>query len=159
RTKSDNDKNPSFTLKDYEEEEETQKDDYMHTLEKEKTDDEEKVDEEENNDVAKELYEDMNINQGNKDAKMTNADQGGTSQLMAPHKSGYVHEEDAHLTLTTVHDKTEGPLQSSSISSDFTSKLLNLDNPSPYINSLMDTATIPAPPPPISPSPHYTTIT
>ncbi|GJR01620.1 hypothetical protein Tco_0524604 [Tanacetum coccineum] len=53
-------------------------------------------------------------------------------------------EEDAHVTLTTVHDtqKTDGTLQSSSISSDFTSKLLNLENPSPANNeiaSLMDT--------------------
>nr|GEW53276.1 hypothetical protein [Tanacetum cinerariifolium] len=53
-------------------------------------------------------------------------------------------EEDAHVTLTPVLDvqKTGGPTQSSSISSDFTSKLLNLDNPSPAHNkiaSLMDT--------------------
>ncbi|GKC06254.1 hypothetical protein Tco_0997864 [Tanacetum coccineum] len=53
-------------------------------------------------------------------------------------------EEDAHVTLTPVLDtqKTGGPTQSSSVSSDFTSKLLNLDNPSPADNeiaSLMDT--------------------
>ncbi|GKF74706.1 hypothetical protein Tco_0221038, partial [Tanacetum coccineum] len=51
---------------------------------------------------------------------------------------------DAHVTLTTVHDtqKTDGTMQSSSVSSDFTSKLLNLKNPSPTDNeiaSLMDT--------------------
>ncbi|GJR81803.1 hypothetical protein Tco_0152588 [Tanacetum coccineum] len=55
-------------------------------------------------------------------------------------------EEDAHVTLTPVLDtqKTGGPTQSSSVSSDFTSKLLNLDNPSPADNkiaSLMDTTT------------------
>nr|GEZ25170.1 hypothetical protein [Tanacetum cinerariifolium] len=77
-------------------------------------------------------------------------------------------EEDAHVTLTPVLDtqKTGGPTQSSSVSFNFTSKLLNLDNPSPAGNeiaSLMDTTahhatvipeiissftiTIPAPPP------------
>nr|GEX29646.1 hypothetical protein [Tanacetum cinerariifolium] len=60
--------------------------------------------------------------------------------------------------LTMVHDKTEGPLQSSSISYDFTSKLLNLDDPFPDINSLMNTLAIPPPPPPINPSLHPTTI-
>nr|GEW35577.1 hypothetical protein [Tanacetum cinerariifolium] len=63
-------------------------------------------------------------------------------QQNASHESGFMHEEeDAHVTLTTIYDKTEGPLQSSSVSSDFTSKLLNLDDPSPDINSLMDTST------------------
>nr|GEV65724.1 integrase, catalytic region, zinc finger, CCHC-type, peptidase aspartic, catalytic [Tanacetum cinerariifolium] len=55
-------------------------------------------------------------------------------------------EEDAHVTLTPVLDaqKAEGPTQSSSVSSDFTSKLLNIDNSSPddnEITSLMDTTT------------------
>nr|GFB42287.1 hypothetical protein [Tanacetum cinerariifolium] len=81
-------------------------------------------------------------------------------QQNASHESGFMHEEeDAHVTLTTIYDKTEGPLQSSSVSSDFTSKLLNLDDPSPDINSLMDTSTVPLPPPSINPSPHLTTIT
>ncbi|GKC20643.1 hypothetical protein Tco_1022793 [Tanacetum coccineum] len=53
-------------------------------------------------------------------------------------------EEDAHVTLTTIHDiqKTKGPMQSSSVSSDFTEKLLNFENVSPADNkiaSLMDT--------------------
>nr|GEX22706.1 reverse transcriptase domain-containing protein [Tanacetum cinerariifolium] len=129
---SDNDENPSFTLKDYEEEE--QDEEY--------------------------LYEDLNITQGLKDADMTNVEQGGADQQNAFYESGFVHEkEDAHVTLTTVHDKTEGPLQSSSVSSDFTSKLLNFDDPSLDINSLMDTLIVPSPPPPVNPSPHLTTIT
>ncbi|GKC09302.1 hypothetical protein Tco_1000912 [Tanacetum coccineum] len=39
-------------------------------------------------------------------------------------------KEDEHVTLTTIHDtqKTEGPLQSFSVSSDFTNQFLNLDN-------------------------------
>nr|GEU41906.1 hypothetical protein [Tanacetum cinerariifolium] len=106
------DGNPSFTLKDYEEEE-TQEDEYVHTPIKN-----------------------------------------------ASHEFGFVHEkEDAYVTLTTVHDKTEGPLQSSSVSSDFTSKLLNLYDPSSDINSLMDTSTVPPSSPPVNPCPHLTTIT
>ncbi|GKA30538.1 hypothetical protein Tco_0716843 [Tanacetum coccineum] len=55
-----------------------------------------------------------------------------------------MEEEDAHVTLTAVHDtqKTEGPMQSYSVSSDFTEKLLNFENVSPAdneITSLMDT--------------------
>ncbi|GKG58983.1 hypothetical protein Tco_0602692, partial [Tanacetum coccineum] len=58
--------------------------------------------------------------------------------------------------------KTAGTKHSSSVSSNFTSKLLNLDNPSPdgnEIASLMDTSTVPPPPPPVIPSPHHSTIT
>ncbi|GKB92327.1 hypothetical protein Tco_0964599, partial [Tanacetum coccineum] len=60
-------------------------------------------------------------------------------------ESGFEQEEkDAHVTLTPVLDiqKSGGPTQSSSVSSDFASKLLNLDNPSLADNeiaSLMDT--------------------
>ncbi|GJT27788.1 ribonuclease H-like domain-containing protein [Tanacetum coccineum] len=83
----------------------------------------------EDDEVTKELYEDVNVNLGNKDADMTDDDQGGD------------------------------PSQSSFVSSDFTSKLLNLDNPSltdTTIASLMDTTvhheitsatTVPLPPP------------
>ncbi|GJV43593.1 hypothetical protein Tco_1428129 [Tanacetum coccineum] len=144
RTDSDDDEYPSFTLKDYEEEK-TQEDEYVHTPDKDKFDDKEKMDEEGDDEVTKELYEDLNINRGSKDTEMTNAEQGGAYQPNASHESGFVHEEeDAHVTLTIVHDKTEGPMQSSSVSSDFTRKLLNLDNPSSdgnEIASLMDTST------------------
>ncbi|GJU29388.1 hypothetical protein Tco_1172977 [Tanacetum coccineum] len=61
----------------------------------------------------------------------------------------------------TVHDKTEGTMQSSSVSSDFTSKLLNLDNIGPDVNeiaSLMNTSTVPPPHPPVNPSLHFTII-
>nr|GEZ73488.1 hypothetical protein [Tanacetum cinerariifolium] len=147
RTNSDDDENPSFTLKDYEEEE--QDEEYMHTPEKDKFDDEENMCEEEDDDVTKELYGDLNVDREEKDADMTNVEQGGADQQNAFHESGFVHEEqDAHVTLTNVHDKTEGPLQSSSILSNFTSKILNLDDLSPDINSLMDPSTIPPPPPP-----------
>nr|GEW54856.1 hypothetical protein [Tanacetum cinerariifolium] len=121
--------------------------------------DSEKMFEEEDDDVTKELYGDLNITQGLIDTDLTNAQQGGKDQLKASHESGSVQEEeDAHVTLTIVHDKTEGPLQSSSISSGITSKLLNLDDPSLDINSLMNNSTIPPPPPPVNPFSHPTTI-
>ncbi|GKE84288.1 hypothetical protein Tco_1558030, partial [Tanacetum coccineum] len=94
---------------------------------------EEKIDEEEDDEVTKELYKDVNINLGNKDADMTDADQGGADQQNVSQQSGFEQEEeDAHVTLTPVLDtqKTGGPTQSSSVSSEFTSKILNLDNPS-----------------------------
>nr|GEV76236.1 hypothetical protein [Tanacetum cinerariifolium] len=118
QTDSDDDENPSFILKDYEEEE--QDEENVLTPEKEKSDDEDKIYEEEDDDVAKELYKDLKITLGLKDVNMTNVEQG----------------------------RTEGPLQCSSISSDFTSKLLNLDDPSQDINSLVNTSTVPPPAPP-----------
>nr|GEW29636.1 hypothetical protein [Tanacetum cinerariifolium] len=126
QTDSDDDDNPSFTLKDYEEEERYKE--FVLTPERNKSDDDDKMYNEKDDDVAKELY-------------------------------GFMQEEeDAHVTLTTVHDKTKGLLQSSSISFDFTSKLLNLDDPSLDINSLMNTLTIPPPPPLVNLSLHPTTI-
>ncbi|GJV22251.1 hypothetical protein Tco_1371271 [Tanacetum coccineum] len=85
--------------------------------EEEKIDDEETMYDDEDDEVIKELYKDVN-------------------QV----------EEDAHVTLTPVLDtqKTGGPTQSSFVSSNFTSKLLNLDNLSLTDNeiaSLMDTTT------------------
>nr|GEU57761.1 uncharacterized mitochondrial protein AtMg00810-like [Tanacetum cinerariifolium] len=97
------------------------------------------------------------IVKGLKDTDLTK--QGREDQQNVSHESGFVQEEeDAHVTLTTVHDKTEGLLQISSISFDFTSKLLNLDDPYSYINSMMNTSTIPPPPPPINPFSHPTVI-
>ncbi|GJX78245.1 hypothetical protein Tco_0325056 [Tanacetum coccineum] len=52
-------------------------------------------------------------------------------------------------------------MQSSSVSSNFISKLLNLDNTGPDVNqiaSLMNTSTVPSPSPPVNPSSHLTTI-
>nr|GEV47751.1 hypothetical protein [Tanacetum cinerariifolium] len=117
-----------------------------HEEEEEKyVDDEEKMEEDEDDDVTKELYEDVNVNFGNKDANMTNADQGGADEHNISQELGFEQVvEDDHVTLTAVHDtqKTKGPMQSSSVSSDFKSKHLNLKNVSPANNeiaSLMDT--------------------
>ncbi|GJU22677.1 hypothetical protein Tco_1156019 [Tanacetum coccineum] len=109
QTDSDDDKNPSFTLKDYEEEE--QDEEYVFTLEKDESDDEEKI-----------------------DTDMTNAEQGGGDQHNASHDS--------------------------SVSSNFTSKLLNLDNTGLDVNeiaSLVNTSTVPPPTPLANPSSHLTT--
>ncbi|GKA75231.1 hypothetical protein Tco_0781609, partial [Tanacetum coccineum] len=82
--------------------------------EEEKIDDEEAMDEEEDDEATKELYDDVNVNLGNKDTNMTNADQGALEQ----------------------QNKADEPVQSSFVSSDFTSKLLNLENPSPADNEI-----------------------
>ncbi|GJY32311.1 hypothetical protein Tco_0415806 [Tanacetum coccineum] len=78
-----------------------------------------------------------------------------THKLQASGSRFVKEEDDGHVTLTTVHDKTEGTMKSSSVSSDFTSKLLNLDNIGPDVNeiaSLMNILTVPPPPPPVNPS-------
>ncbi|GJX96783.1 hypothetical protein Tco_0352581 [Tanacetum coccineum] len=87
--------------------------------EEENIDDEETMYDDEDDEVTKELYEDVNVNLGNVDTDITNADQ--------------------------VHDtqNADEPIQSSFVSFDFTSKLLNLENPSPIdneIGSLMETS-------------------
>nr|GEV47209.1 reverse transcriptase domain-containing protein [Tanacetum cinerariifolium] len=86
QTALNDDENPYFTLKDYEEKE--QDEEYMLTLEKDKFDDEEKMYEEEDDDVAKELCGDLNITQGLKDADMTNVEQGGADQQNDSQESG-----------------------------------------------------------------------
>nr|GEV58961.1 hypothetical protein [Tanacetum cinerariifolium] len=85
QTNLDDDENPSFTLKDYKEEE--QDEEYMHTPEKDKFDDEDKMYEEEDDDVAKKLYGDLNITQGLRDTDMINVEQGGEDQQNASHES------------------------------------------------------------------------
>nr|GEW11547.1 hypothetical protein [Tanacetum cinerariifolium] len=151
RTESDRVKIPDPNLsEEHREEDDEYSDERVHTpssyeINEEKIDDEEKLDEEEDDEVTKELYKDVNVNLGNKDDEMTDAEQGGADQQNVSQESVYEQEEeDAHVILTTIHDaqKTDGATQSSSVSFDFTSKLLNLDNPSPTditITSLMDT--------------------
>ncbi|GJV89987.1 hypothetical protein Tco_1533925 [Tanacetum coccineum] len=121
RTESNRDEYPNLNQSNEEHEEEKEYvDERVHTPENyELTDEEDNADNakeenEEEKDDAEELYKDVNV------------------------------EEDAHVTLTVVHDtqKTEGPMQSSSVSSNFIDKLLNIENTSPADNeiaSLMDT--------------------
>ncbi|GJY88398.1 hypothetical protein Tco_0503026 [Tanacetum coccineum] len=64
--------------------------------------------------------------QGKEDEEITDAGRDDDTQQT---KYEQVKEEE-HVTLTTIHDtqKTKGPLQSSSVSSDFANQFLNLDN-------------------------------
>ncbi|GKF13872.1 hypothetical protein Tco_0055334, partial [Tanacetum coccineum] len=114
--------------------------------EEEKIDDEEMMNDHEDDEATKELYKDVNVNLGNEDTEMTNADQGASKQQKVSQESGFEQvEEDTHVTLTPVLDtqKAKEPVQSSFVSSDFTRKLLNLKNPSSVDNeiaSLMETS-------------------
>nr|GEX48660.1 hypothetical protein [Tanacetum cinerariifolium] len=163
---SNNDKE-SWGDSDEEDDDENEFDEEANINDDDSDDNDESGDERTKSD-SDELYKDVNVNLENKDADMTYADQGAIEQQNASHLSGFEKEkEDAHVTLTPVLDthKTGGPTQSSSVYSDFTSMLLNLDNPSPTDNeiaSLMDTTAyhataipeitlsfkIPTPPPP-----------
>ncbi|GKA71744.1 hypothetical protein Tco_0777883, partial [Tanacetum coccineum] len=125
RTDSDDDdENPSFTLKDYDEEE--------HDEEYESDDDNENVFEEEDDD----LYKDVDVRsleaehekERKGDEEMTDADQNVSQE-----KSYEQVVEDSHVTLTS-SQKTESSKQSSSVSSDFTSKFLILDNVPPVVD-------------------------
>nr|GEX21091.1 hypothetical protein [Tanacetum cinerariifolium] len=108
---------------------------------------EERMDEEEEDEVTKELYKDVNMNLGNGDIEMTYVDQGGSGQQNVSQELGFEQEEeDAHVTFTPVLDtqKANESIKSSYVSSDFTSKLLNLKNPYPTDNEiayLMDITT------------------
>nr|GEZ09083.1 hypothetical protein [Tanacetum cinerariifolium] len=153
KTKSDRGEIPDPNLNnvDQTEHEEENVDERVHSpsdyelTDDEKIHDKENIKEEEWDEVTKELYDDVNVNLGNKDTEMTNVDQGAIEQQNASHLSGFKQEEeDNHVTLTLVLDtqKTGGPTQISYVSFDFTSKLVNLTNPSPANNeiaSLMDT--------------------
>ncbi|GKE77916.1 hypothetical protein Tco_1544036, partial [Tanacetum coccineum] len=118
--------------------------DYELTDEEDNTDNVKEKNKEEKDD-AEELYRDVNVNLRKEDVEITKANQGGADQHNVSQELGFEQEEeDAHVTLTTIHDthETEGPMQSSSVSSDFTDKLLNFDKTSltnNVIASLMDT--------------------
>ncbi|GKB29974.1 hypothetical protein Tco_0869375, partial [Tanacetum coccineum] len=182
RTESGNNENPEITQSTTAQEDEEEDDsERVHTpLEFVPTYDEENMDEDEDDEVTKELYKDVNINLGNEDAKMTNADHGGEEQHNVSQDSGFQQEEeDAHVTLTAVHDtqKTTGLEQSSFVSSDFTSKLLNLDSTPPRLDEtssqtssqftvlvtaipkIMSATTVPPPPSSFNPLPQQTTPT
>ncbi|GKA16733.1 hypothetical protein Tco_0696570 [Tanacetum coccineum] len=161
-------------------EEEEYEDKYVHTPSSyESTDEEnEHVNEEEYDRIDEELYKDVNVKlkdvehgeEGKGDADKTNVSHDDVTQ-----KTSYDQvEDDAHVTLTAVHDiqKTKVPLQSSSVSSDFATQFLNLDNVPPAdteINSMMNidvrreepttTTTIPSPIPLFTPLPHQSTPT
>ncbi|GJT35996.1 hypothetical protein Tco_0926415 [Tanacetum coccineum] len=83
-TESDDDENPSFTLKDYKEE---QDEEYVHTPEKDKSNNEEKLYEEEDDDVAKEVFtletKIFEFNQTSQFAKVVSSILGIVDQYLA----------------------------------------------------------------------------
>ncbi|GJW52969.1 hypothetical protein Tco_0097054 [Tanacetum coccineum] len=64
--------------------------------EEEMVDDEEKMDEEDN-EVTKELYKEVNVNLGNKDAEKTIVDQGGADQQNVSQESVYEHDNTPNI--------------------------------------------------------------
>nr|GEZ00591.1 hypothetical protein [Tanacetum cinerariifolium] len=97
--------------------------------------------EEDNDDDDKDDTEDDDDNDGNDD---DDSDHEGLNLKMTDPEQDGADLHNAHVTLTTVHDtlKIDGSMQSSSVSSDFTEKLLNFKNvfpPDNEIASLMDT--------------------
>ncbi|GJZ93544.1 hypothetical protein Tco_0665609 [Tanacetum coccineum] len=83
-----------------------------------------KDDEEE--EYEEELKDAEHKKEGKRDVEMTDAGRDDATQ----EKSYEQVEDDTHVTLTAAHvtKKTEGPMQSSSVSSDLASQFLNLDN-------------------------------
>ncbi|GJQ94347.1 retrovirus-related pol polyprotein from transposon TNT 1-94 [Tanacetum coccineum] len=109
---------------------------YYEKEEVEKIDNEEKMDEKEDDEVTKELYDDVNVNLGNKDADMTNVDQADN--------------EIASFMDTIVHHKEPGSQTSSLYTVPITAV--------PEITSVF-TTTIPLPPPFFNPLPQQATPT
>ncbi|GKB86124.1 retrovirus-related pol polyprotein from transposon TNT 1-94 [Tanacetum coccineum] len=125
---------------------------------------EEKNEEEE--DQYELLYRDVNVNLQVDEYDVKNAERSGAQPK---DQEPVLQYEDAHVTLTA-SQKTEGQTQSSSVSSGFTSKFLNLENVNPAdytLTTIMDTfaqqtsslvlTTTPLPPPSITPPPQQAT--
>ncbi|GJS40260.1 hypothetical protein Tco_0565303 [Tanacetum coccineum] len=128
KTDSDEDENLNVNQKDDEEEE--HEEEYVRTPDSFKfNDDEEEYDE---------LYKDVDVKsldaerekERKGDAEMTDADKNVSQERSYEHVV-----DDAHVTLITTQ-KTEGSMQSSSVSFDFVSKFLNLDNVPPDDNKV-----------------------
>ncbi|GKD27386.1 hypothetical protein Tco_1233600 [Tanacetum coccineum] len=129
RTDFDEDANPNLNQNDDEEKED--KEEYVRTPDNYEfsNDDEE----------YKELYKDVNVRlkdpvhkeEGKGDAEMTDAGHDEKSYEQV--------EDDEHVTLTATHvtQKTDGPMKSSSVSSDFASQFLNLGNVPPADNEVV----------------------
>ncbi|GJU82058.1 retrovirus-related pol polyprotein from transposon TNT 1-94 [Tanacetum coccineum] len=139
RAESDDDK--CVDLNKTDNEEETQEDEFVHTPDDYvPTDDEtDVVDDEEYDHINKEMYDDLNVEL--KDAEL--ADEGKDDEEMidaekvnAEHENvnqevaGDQVKDDAQAIVTAAPatQKTEVPLPSSSISSDYAAKFLNFDN-------------------------------
>ncbi|GJU39136.1 hypothetical protein Tco_1192093 [Tanacetum coccineum] len=139
RTESDDDK--SVDLNKTDDEEEAQENEFVHTPEDYvPTDDEtDDVDDEEYDHINKEMYDDVNVEL--KDAEAADEEKGDEEMthdenVNAEHEEvsqevvGDQVKDDAQETVTAAlaTQKTEVPLQSSSIASDYATKFLNFDN-------------------------------
>ncbi|GKA54314.1 hypothetical protein Tco_0753263 [Tanacetum coccineum] len=111
----------------------------MHTPENYVPIDDENVDDEEYECINKEMYDDVNVelkdaetdNEGKGDEEMTDAEKVDAENENINQKvTGDQVNDDAQETVTAAlaTQKTEVPLQSSFISSDYATKFLNFDN-------------------------------
>ncbi|GKD17689.1 hypothetical protein Tco_1206847 [Tanacetum coccineum] len=119
KTDSDDDENPKLNLKDDEEEE--KEEEYVYTPEYGFSNDEEYED----------LYGDVNVNLKDAEHEEEKGDEEMTDVGCENVSQEKVYEQvvdDAHVTISK---KTDSSKQRSSVSSDFTTQLLNLDNVPP----------------------------
>ncbi|GJS48797.1 hypothetical protein Tco_0598918 [Tanacetum coccineum] len=133
-TESDDDKSVDLNKTNDDEE-----DEFVHTLDDYVPTDDENVDDEEYERINKEMYDDVNVEL--KDAKPANEEKGDEEMTHAEHVNvehkevsqevaGDQVKDDALATVTAdlATQKTEVPLQSSSISSNYATKFINFDN-------------------------------
>ncbi|GJS67152.1 hypothetical protein Tco_0681716 [Tanacetum coccineum] len=129
--KTDSDEDENLNLNHNDDEEEEKEEEYVRTPGSfEFNDDDEEYDD---------LYKVVNVR--SKDAKHEEVRKGDEEMTDTTHESASQEKsyeqviEDAHVTLTSLQ-KTEGSKQISSVSSDFASKFLNLDNVPPVIDEV-----------------------
>nr|GEV52176.1 hypothetical protein [Tanacetum cinerariifolium] len=96
-----------------------------------------------NDEVTKELYDDVNMNLGNENTKMTNVDQGASEQENTSHQSGFKQEkEDAHVTLTPVLEAQKTGAYHATAIHEITSSFTTPTPPTPlFFNPLQQEAT------------------
>ncbi|GKE14610.1 hypothetical protein Tco_1422187 [Tanacetum coccineum] len=91
------------------------------------------------------MYKDVNVNLGNKDVDVTDADQGGADQQNVSQQSGFKQEgEDAHVTLTPVLDT-----QKTRADNEIASLMDTLAHHATSIPKIASSSTTANPPPPL----------
>ncbi|GJS29255.1 hypothetical protein Tco_0489875 [Tanacetum coccineum] len=136
---SDDEQNVSDNPRTSDDEEETHEDEFVHTPENYVPTDDENVDDKEYGCINKEMYDDVNVEL--KDAETADEGKGDEGMIdveKVDAENENVNQEvigdqvndDAQATATAAlaTQKTEVPLQSSSISSDYATKFLKFDN-------------------------------
>ncbi|GJX53628.1 hypothetical protein Tco_0281997 [Tanacetum coccineum] len=137
--KGDDEQNVSDNPRTSDDEEETQEDEFVHTPKNYVPTDDENVDDEEYERINKEMYDDMNVelkdaktaDEGKGDEEMTDAEKVDVeNENINKEVAGDQVNDDAQATVTDAlaTQKTEVPLQSSSITSDYVTKFLKFDN-------------------------------